>query len=122
MAEQSMMARLRNANPEPRTATQHQEIRDRIVALPAEWQSAAAGQRRDRHTAALRSWTGRRAGPRPWLAISGIAAIVTAVVLVIALSGSTPPTALAFPVLNSPAVITPVDLQRALGRLWSRTR
>jgi hypothetical protein len=75
MAEQPMMARLRNANPEPGTATQHQEIRDRIVALPAEWQSATADQRPNRHSRALRIWTGRRAGLRPWLAISGTAAM-----------------------------------------------
>jgi hypothetical protein len=113
MARDPLMSRLRTANPDPLADLCDDPLRDRILADPPAWRaSVQAGA-----PSLRRGWVPRTAalgGVRPVIAAGGMLAAALAVALAVALTGSTPSVAHAFPALNNASALTPVTLEQAL--------
>jgi hypothetical protein len=110
MSRDPLMIRLHDANPEPQVGTHNQQLRDHIVSQAAPWNSndrvGGPGLGRNRVPAAGLRW-GIAAGVM-------LAGAVAVALTVVALSGSAPSVAQAFPALSRPSTLTPAALQQSL--------
>lgn len=119
--DNAIMDRLRAANPTPSAAVLDENLRARIMAMPADarllvpdakpHRLPAAGRHQRPAQPFWRIWARRHRG---WLAAVS-AAVVGCVILAGVAASSSPPIAQAFPVLRKQTVLTPADLEHALA-------